>query len=314
MRPGTALATAVLNSSGMQNALTIDLEDYYHVTAFADGSGSAGWASRSSRIEQNTAKLLRLLDFAHCRATFFCLGWIAEKFPFLIREIASAGHEIACHSNRHRFVYSMTPPEFREDTSRAKELLEDASKSQVRGYRAPSFSITADSQWAFEILASLGFTYDSSVFPVKHIDYGMPQAPRFPFRIPTSFGPIVEFPMSTLALGSLRCPIAGGAYFRFLPYWFTRWGIDYINRQENNSACVYLHPWELDPEQPRMEGGPTARARHYLGLRGTETKLMRLLKEVEFCPLGALIQGLNPPTVDPDSGFASSRDYAASMK
>jgi polysaccharide deacetylase family protein (PEP-CTERM system associated) len=298
----------------MQNALTIDLEDYYHVTAFADGSGSAGWDSRPSRIEHNTAKLLGLLALTNCRGTFFCLGWIAEKYPSLIREIASAGHEIACHSNRHRFVYSMTPLEFREDTIRAKELLEEASKTQVRGYRAPSFSITADSQWAFEILASLGFTYDSSIFPVKHIDYGMPKAPRFAFRLATSFGPLVEFPMSTLALGSLRCPIAGGAYFRFLPYWFTRWGIGYINRKETNSVCVYLHPWELDPEQPRMQGGPTARARHYLGLRGTETKLMRLLNEIEFCPLGALIQGLNPPAVDPGFGFAINRDHAASMK
>lgn len=295
----------------MQNALTIDLEDYYHVTAFADGSGSARWDSRPSRIEHNTAKLLGLLALANCRATFFCLGWIAEKFPFVIREIASAGHEIACHSNRHRFVYSMTPPEFREDTSRAKELLEGASKTEVCGYRAPSFSITSDSQWAFDILASLGFTYDSSIFPVRHVDYGMPRAPRFAFRIATSFGSLVEFPMSTLALGSLRCPIAGGAYFRFLPYWFTRWGIGYINRRENNSVCVYLHPWELDPDQPRMQGGLTARVRHYLGLRGAEAKLIRLLKEIEFCPLGELVQRLNPPIIRPDLGFPIAPNYNA---
>src|SRR5713226_3863938 len=167
----------------MLNALTIDLEDYYQVTAFADQSRAKEWQSHESHVEKNTDKVLGILAASNCSATFFSLGWVAENYPKLIRRIAEAGHEIACHSNQHRLVYSMTPEEFREDTRKAKEILEDAGGVPVLGYRAPSFSITRDSQWAFEILAQLGFTYDSSIFPVKHLNYGIPNAPRIPFRV-----------------------------------------------------------------------------------------------------------------------------------
>ncbi len=283
----------------MKNALTIDLEDYYHVSAFREHLDAAEWGSRESRVERNTAKILELLSAARCQATFFVLGWVTDRFPQLVREIADLGHEIACHSYRHRLVYEMTPEEFREDTRRAKQLLEDAGGVPVRGYRAPSFSITRNSLWAFEVLAELGFTYDSSIFPVRHPNYGMLDAPRSPFRIETRSGPIVEFPMPTLELGRARSPIGGGAYLRLLPYWYTRWGIRFINRDENRPICVYAHPWEFDPDQPRMTGSLTARVRHYLGLRGMEAKLRSLLRDFEFCPLGSLIEELQADTAFP---------------
>jgi len=278
----------------MKNALTIDLEDYYQVTAFANDS-RGNWDSHVSRVEANTERLLDLLAAAKRNATFFALGWVGEKYPRLIRKVADCGHEIACHSHLHRLVYSLTPSEFREDTRRAKEVLEQAGGVAVRGYRAPSFSITRDSHWALEILVELGFSYDSSIFPVKHLNYGMPDGPRFPFRIHTAAGPIVEFPMPTLAVGDVRSPFGGGAYFRLLPYRYTRWGIQYLNQVTGQPACVYLHPWEIDTEQPRMSGSITARARHYFGLSRTEAKLRRLLVDVDFCTLGALIPQLDLP-------------------
>lgn len=276
----------------MKNALTIDLEDYYQVSAFAETFVVDQWDNYPSRVEQNTAKLLSILDEGNVRATFFTLGWVARKFPKLIREIADRHHEIACHSNVHRYVYAMTPAEFREDTLQAKSSLEDIIGVPVFGYRAPSFSVTPDSLWAYEILIELGFRYDSSVFPIKHPNYGWPRAPRFPFTIKSNGGSIVEFPMPTLQLAGVRAPIGGGAYLRLLPYWYTRWGIHYINRGEEQSACVYLHPWELDSEQPRMQGKASARLRHYFGLKGAESKLRRLLGDFELQPLISLIDDL----------------------
>jgi polysaccharide deacetylase family protein (PEP-CTERM system associated) len=272
----------------MINALTIDLEDYYHVRAFRDQQPMGEWSSKLSRVERNTDYLLDLLDAAQYRATFFTLGWVAEQHPHLVRRVAERGHEIACHSLRHRIVYEMSKDEFREDTRRAKRLLEDCSGSRVFGYRAPSFSITRDSLWALDILCELGFTYDSSTFPVRHPEYGIPEGARSPHRVQTPSGSIVEFPMTTLELVGRRSPFGGGAYFRFLPYWYTRWGIRYLNACENRSVCVYLHPWELDPEQPRMSGNLTSRMRHYIGMGRTPGKFRRLLSDFEFCPLSEL--------------------------
>jgi polysaccharide deacetylase family protein (PEP-CTERM system associated) len=273
----------------MRNALSIDLEEHYQVSAFAKEVRPEKWGSYDSRVEANTAKCLGMLADANAHATFFTLGWVAEKHPRLIREIVEQGHEIACHSHEHRLVYELPPAEFRRDTERAKSVLESASGQPVRGYRAPSFSITDRSLWALEILAELGFTYDSSIFPVRHPNYGTPNAPRFPYRIETNFGPIVEFPMPTLQLGGWRSPFGGGAYLRLLPYWFTRWAVGFVNSNEEHAVCVYLHPWELDPAQPSMKGSMTARLRHYIGMRTTEKKLARLLHEFEFCSLGELI-------------------------
>lgn len=287
----------------MKNALTVDLEDYYHVSAFADQIDPGAWESRSSRVEANTHRLLELFEAADCTATFFTLGWLALRHPQLIRLIAEAGHEIACHSHRHKYVYALTPDEFREDTLQAKQALEDAARRPIFGYRAPSFSITKDSLWAYEVLAELGFQYDSSVFPVSHPNYGMPQAPRFPYRVSTPAGDILEFPLPTLDLLGRRSPFGGGAYLRFLPGWYTEWAIRSVNESEANPVCVYLHPWEIDPEQPRMKGPITSRLRHYMGLGTTEKKLRNLLKQFEFCTLSRLIEESYPVIPSPDGAI-----------
>lgn len=283
----------------MKNILSVDLEDYFHVSAYAGNVRREDWESYPSRVEQNTSLLLELLDHHKCKATFFVLGWVAEKKPALVAQIAAAGHEIACHSLWHRRIFDLTPAEFREDTHRAKAVIEDASGRRVLGYRAPSFSVTRASAWALNILVEEGFEYDSSVFPVRHPSYGIPNAPRTPYWVNTPSGRILEFPMPTLCLGTMRSPIGGGAYLRLLPFRYTLWAIRHLNRAENTSVCVYIHPWELDPEQPRMGGSLSARARHYLGLRGTITKLEKLLRDVEFCTLSSLIAQM------PDSRIGS---------
>ena len=274
----------------MRNALTFDVEDYFHVGAFATHVSRASWESLPSRVEANTQRILDLLAEAGSSATFFTLGWVAARFPRIVRAIADAGHEVACHSDEHRRVFDLSPQEFREDTVRAKRALEDACGQQIRGYRAPSFSITQRSLWALNILVELGFEYDSSIFPVDHPNYGMPGVSRFPFRVKTAAGPLTEFPMATIALGGRRSPFAGGAYLRFLPYFYTRWGIRYVNRAESQPVCVYLHPWELDPKQPRIHSGLTGTIRHYVGLRGTVAKLKKLLTEFEFGTLRSQIE------------------------
>lgn len=274
----------------MKNALTVDLEDYYHVTAFADRVSPEEWGAQTSRVENNTERLLDLFALYRRSATFFTLGWVAERYSALLRKIVAAGHEVACHSHSHRLVYSLSPNEFREDTRKAKSALEDACGTAVVGYRAPSFSITSKSLWAFEILAELGFKYDSSVFPVRHPNYGMPASPRFPFVVHTAAGNIVEFPLATLATNGRRSPFGGGAYLRFLPEWYTRWAISYINNKEAMPVCVYLHPWEIDPHQPKMRGSLTARIRHYVGLGSTERKLTNLIRGIEFCGLERLLE------------------------
>jgi polysaccharide deacetylase family protein (PEP-CTERM system associated) len=276
----------------MKNAITIDLEDYYQVSAFANDVAVDQWDSFPSRIEANTERLLSIFDDFGVKATFFTLGWVARKHPRLVRDIANRRHEIACHSNVHRPVSAMAPDEFRNDTLQSKHVLEDVSGEHVYGYRAPSFSITRNSLWAFEILAELGFSYDSSVFPIKHPNYGWPRAPRFPFTIKTASGSITEFPMPTVVMAGVRSPLAGGAYLRLLPYWYTQWGIRHINDIEGRSACIYLHPWELDSEQPRMKGSISAHLRHYFGLGRAELKIRRLLRDFQVQPLCALIEEL----------------------
>ena len=278
----------------MKNALTVDLEDYFHVSAYAGKVRLEEWDSYPSRVAANTDRLLGLLAEHNCLATFFVLGWVAEKKPEIVARVATAGHEIACHSMLHRRIFDLTPQEFREDTRRAKAVIENATGKQVVGYRGPSFSVTRKSLWALEILAEEGFQYDSSIFPVEHPSYGIPDAPRAPYWIDTASGRILEFPMPTLSIGSMRSPIGGGAYLRLLPYSYTRWSIRHLNERENFPVCVYIHPWELDPAQPRMGGSLSARARHYFGLRGTESKLRKLVRDVEFCPLAAVISQLSP--------------------
>ncbi len=234
--------------------MTVDVEDYFQVEAFAEVVNRYDWPRYSSRVERNTLRMLDLFDELDVRATFFILGWTAKRFPRLVREIVQRGHEPACHSYWHRRVYGLAPAEFRRDTVRAKEVIEQAAGVRVFGYRAPSFSITAESLWAFEELASLGFLYDSSVFPVHHDVYGIPEASREPFQSRSDSGAITEFPMTTFRIGrGPNLPVAGGGYLRLLPFAYTQAGVERAWR-DRLTVISYVHPWELDPDQPRLNG------------------------------------------------------------
>ncbi len=260
------------------NILSVDVEDYFHVEAFAGRIDRSEWDTYPCRVEANTGRLLDLFDELRVKATFFILGWVAERYPALVREIAARGHETACHSYWHRLVYKLTPDEFRTDSARAKDLIEQSSGQPVMGYRAPSFSITRESAWALDILAELGFRYDSSVFPVRHDFYGVPDAPRAPFRIATAHGPILEFPLPTFRIGpSSNLPVAGGGYLRIFPLWYTALGVRRALR-DGLPVVSYVHPWEVDPDQPRLRAGLKSRLRHYTNLSKMDRRLRRLLE------------------------------------
>ena len=262
----------------MNNALTVDVEDWYHVSAFADRIDPADWDSFAPRVGDNTRRLLNLFARHDTRATFFILGWVAERQPELIREIAAAGHEVACHGWSHQLVYGQQREIFREETLRSKGLLEDILGAPVAGYRAASYSITNDSLWALDMLVEAGFEYDSSIFPVRHDRYGIPNGERWPHVMKTPSGAeLVEFPLSTATLAGMRLPVAGGGYFRIYPYAVTKAGLASINRADQ-PFIFYLHPWEVDPGQPRMNDASwKSRFRHYTGLEKCEGRLERLL-------------------------------------
>jgi polysaccharide deacetylase family protein (PEP-CTERM system associated) len=265
-----------------RSIISVDVEDYFHVEAFAGVIPHATWRNYECRVERNTERILDLLDDCRVNATFFILGWVAERYPKLVHKISDRGHEPACHSYWHRLIYRLTPEEFRKDTLQAKNAIEQAAGVAIQGYRAPSFSITSRSRWALDVLAELGFRYDSSVFPVRHDMYGVPGAPRSPFRVETAFGPIVEFPMATFHWSAgPNFPVGGGGYLRMLPYWYTKAGVERVWR-EGLPVVSYVHPWELDPEQPRLHGPWKSRLRHYTNLRGTEARLRKLLALGEF--------------------------------
>lgn len=291
MRPETGAAIVVPTTSGcpIVNAMTIDVEDYFQVSAFDASVSRERWATLPSRVVANTQRLLRLFDEFGVTATFFVLGWVAERFPSLVSDIAKRGHEMASHGYGHRLVYDQTPEAFREDVTRAKKLIEDLSGQQVRGYRAPSYSITKRSLWALDVLLEAGYTYDASIFPVRHDRYGIPDAPRHTHSLVRGAGQLTEAPPSTVRVGSVNLPVAGGGYFRLLPYQWTRWGIGRINRVEKRPAIFYLHPWEIDPEQPRLEASALSRFRHYRNLHRTEPRLRHLLSDFKFGPLNDLI-------------------------
>ena len=278
------------------NALTIDVEDYFQVNAFAANIRPDQWDSYPLRVDGNTRRILDLLDSFSFKATFFVLGWVAERLPALTREIHRRGHEIACHGYGHELVYVIGPERFRDDIRRSKKLLEDLCGEQVNGYRAPSYSITQRSLWALDILVEEGFTYDSSIFPVMHDTYGIPDAKRFPHIRRTGAGPLVEFPLTTLPLhlGSkeVRLPIAGGGYLRLLPAELIKWGIEKINTREKQPAVLYFHPWEIDPDQPRIKATMKSRFRHYLNLHRTEKKLKYLFGKIKFAPMKEVIAGV----------------------
>lgn len=275
----------------MRNALTFDVEDYFHVESAASIVRPTQWPAYVPRVDANTRRILEILERATVKATFFVLGWVAERHPSLVREIAQHGHEVACHSYAHRLVYTMTPGEFREDVRRARAAIEDAASVRVVGYRAPTFSIVARSLWALDVLADEGFQYDSSVFPIHHDRYGMPRAPRFPHVMRLDGGRILaEFPMTTFDVGGRRLPFCGGGYFRLLPYRLIRGGLRRVNRRDRQPAIVYLHPWEFDPGQPRLAMRGLSRMRHYVNLRTTETKLRRLLDDFSFGPAREVLE------------------------
>lgn len=267
------------------NGLSIDVEDYYQVSAFEKKVRFEDWGKHESRVFGNTVRILEILHHHGVKATFFILGWVAEFFPGVVREIAGAGHEVACHSYKHRLVYHLTPAEFREDIRRSKGILEDLTGKHVVGYRAPSYSIVRESLWALDILAEEGFLYDSSIFPIHHDRYGLPDYPRHPYTIKRNGHSMMEFPPSTLRLGGVNIPMAGGGYFRLFPYRFIRWGIERLNLLEGEPAIIYLHPWEIDVNQPRLNGGILSNFRHYLNLGRTERNFRRLLNDFSFVPI-----------------------------
>jgi polysaccharide deacetylase family protein (PEP-CTERM system associated) len=265
------------------NALTVDVEDYFHVSAFSAHIDRNHWDGYASRVEANTRALLGMFEAAGVRATFFVLGWVAERYPALVREIASGGHEVACHGYSHELVYRQSPAVFRDETRRARDILEDILHRPVRGYRAASYSIVAESTWALDILVELGFHYDSSIFPVRHDRYGMPGAQRAPHVLKTPAGhSLVEFPLSTLQMLRYRLPVSGGGYFRLFPYWFTRYALGRINAADGLPFIFYLHPWEIDPGQPRVRASLLSRFRHYQNLGRCQRRLETLLRDFRF--------------------------------
>jgi len=297
-----SLLRDVRSAAPVLNAMTIDVEDYYHVSAFDAPGKRLEWDRFESRVCASTAWVLDLLDEASVKATFFVLGWVAGRHPALVRRIAAAGHEIASHGYAHRLVYDMTPEEFRDDLRRASRAIGDACGVRVRGYRAPSFSITRRSLWAFDVLIDEGYTLDSSVFPIYRDRYGLPGAPRHAHVVTRASGQLVEVPPTTVQIGGATLPVAGGGYFRLYPYAATRLAVAGLNARDRQPAVVYLHPWELDPQQPRQHGSVLSRFRHYVNLDRTEPRLRVLLSEFRFGTLSAAVEAasLAAPAAAPD--------------
>jgi polysaccharide deacetylase family protein (PEP-CTERM system associated) len=281
----------------MLNAATVDVEEYFHPTEVQAAVDQSRWPSLPSRVEYQLRHVLELLENRRTKATFFVLGWVAERNPRAIEKIAAAGHEIGCHSHFHQLVYSLSPQEFRRDTRRAVAAIQNACGVTPKLYRAPSYSITTKSMWALEILVEEGFVSDSSIYPIAHDRYGIPGSPRHAHVIETPAGPIREIPIATVRLSNDRvAPIGGGGYLRLLPYRYTSAGIRRLNREENQPACIYFHPWEIDPDQPRLASGLIARVRTYTGLSGMLHKLDRLLTEFQFSTLSRVYGEVGRPT------------------
>lgn len=273
-----------------QHIFSVDVEDYFQVEAFADRVPRSTWDKYPCRVEANTKRILDLLDQYQAEATFFFVGWVAERFPALVREVHARGHEVACHSYWHRTVYSLTPREFRSDTRLAKQVIEQAAGAAVLGYRAPSWSITKTCLWALDILAEEGFVYDSSIYPIHHDLYGVPNAQRFPYAHSCAEGrTLPEFPPTTVRLFGMNLPAAGGGYLRIAPIAYTRWTFELFERKYRQQVMVYLHPWEIDPGQPRIAGKLRSRLRHYTGLRRTEERLHWLLRNYSFQPFREIL-------------------------
>ncbi|MFZ4875799.1 XrtA system polysaccharide deacetylase [Janthinobacterium sp. Mn2066] len=264
------------------NALTIDVEDYFQVSAFAPHVARADWPNLECRVEANLERILLLLEAQRIHATFFTLGWIAERYPAMLRSIAAAGHEVASHGYAHLRASDQSPAEFAHDISLSKTILEQVTGQAVQGYRAPSFSIVAANLWAFDVLQEAGYRYSSSIYPIRHDHYGMPGAPRFAWR-PRGLHGVLEVPISTVRVGGRNFPAGGGGYFRLLPYRVSRWCLRRINSLDGQAGIFYFHPWELDPGQPRPAGlGWKTRFRHYVNLQRMEPRLARLAQDFRW--------------------------------
>ncbi len=272
----------------MVNILTIDVEDYFQVENLKSAVRFSDWDNFERRVEISTNKVLEILGSTNTKATFFVLGWVAERHPELIKNIASHGHEIASHGYAHQLIYKQTPEEFRRDIRKSKSILENITREPVLGYRAPTYSITKQSLWAIDILIDEGFTYDSSIFPIHHDKGGLSDAKRYPYKIERNGKMIIEIPISTMKFLGQNMPFSGGGYFRLFPYGLIKKMTRIVNN-EGYSVNVYLHPWEFDPEQPRIEVGKISGFRHYLNLSKTEGKLKQLLRDFEFAPARQLL-------------------------
>ena len=269
------------DSSNIKNAMTIDVEDYFQVSAFSNNISLDQWRSHDCRVERNMARILELFDQHGVKGTFFTLGWVAQNYPNIVKQIVAEGHELASHGRNHVRVYEQSPQEFSDDIRATKQLLEDIGGVEVKGYRAASFSIDERNLWAYDCLADAGYRYSSSIYPLQHDHYGMPNAPRFSFYAHESG--LIEVPISTVKLMNRLWPSGGGGYFRFFPYAISRRLIQAVNAKEKRSAIFYLHPWEIDPEQPRQKNIPLkTKFRHYINLQHTYSRLNKLLKDFSW--------------------------------
>jgi polysaccharide deacetylase family protein (PEP-CTERM system associated) len=275
---------AGVRPSAQLNAMSVDVEDYFQVQAFAARIPRSSWERFPCRVERNIDRLLDLFAEAEIRATFFILGWIAERYPVVVRRIAAAGHEVASHGYDHSRADALSPAMFRDDIRRAKRIIEDIAARSVHGYRAPTFSIGPRNRWAYQILEEEGYGYSSSIYPIRHDLYGDTSAPRFPFR--ATVGGFWEIPLTTHRLGGQNLPCAGGGYFRLLPYWFSRWSLARVNAVDHQPCVFYFHPWEIDDQQPRLDAiGMRTRIRHYARLRTMHAKLERLAHDFRWGPI-----------------------------
>ena len=275
-----AASTTLPGPKGLRNALTIDVEDYFQVSAFAPYIQRSEWNTRECRVERNVNRILDLLAEKNTHATFFTLGWIAERYPQLVKRIVREGHEVASHGYGHERASDMSEDAFYSDVHLAKVILEDLSGQQVRGYRAPSFSIGAQNLWAFDTLLRAGYHYSSSIYPIKHDHYGMPDSPRFAYPVRDT---LLEVPITTLRMFARNLPSSGGGYFRLLPYSVSRWMLQRVNAKDQQSAIFYFHPWEIDPEQPRVAGIDwKTRFRHYVNIGRMDARLQRLLSDFQW--------------------------------
>ncbi|MET0517511.1 MAG: XrtA system polysaccharide deacetylase [Burkholderiaceae bacterium] len=289
-----AAATPIL-----RNAMSIDVEDYFQVSAFAPYIARSDWDSRECRVERNIERILALLAEHKTQATFFTLGWIAERYPRLVRAIVEQGHELASHGYGHQRASELSPAEFAADIGRAKKLLEDIGGHEVLGYRAPSFSIGEGNLWAFDTLLEAGYRYSSSVYPIKHDHYGMPDSPRFAYPVREG---LLEVPVTTLRLFNRNLPSSGGGYFRLLPYALSRWLIRQVNAREQQSAVFYFHPWEIDAGQPRIAGidGKT-RFRHYVNIGRTHARIAQLLGDFAWGRMDEIFLGRRASALAPSA-------------